>query len=67
MSTLKLLVYVAQISREQGAIQPKQYEQISTQAYNVQNLLGAWINSDSKRLRNSRRQEEQKEDQIRQE
>ena len=67
MSLLKLLVYVAQISREQQAIQPKQYEQISIQAYNVQNLLGAWINSDSKRLRNSRRQEEKKEDQIRQE
>ena len=47
MSTLKLLVYVAQISREQGAIQPKQYKQISIQVYNVQNLLGAWINSDS--------------------
>lgn len=40
MSTLKLLVYVAQVSMEQGAIQPKQFEQISVQAYNVQNLLG---------------------------
>ena len=40
MSTLKLLVYVAQISREQQAIQPKQFEQISIQAYNVKNLLG---------------------------
>ena len=72
MSTLKLLVYVAQISREQGAIQPKQYEQIrrakeEAGRANIQNLLGAWINSDSKRLRNSRRQEEKKENQIRQE
>ncbi len=50
MSTLKLLVYLAQVSMEQGAIQPRQYEQISLQTYNVQNLLGAWINSDSRRL-----------------
>ena len=50
MSTLKLLVYVAQVSMEQGAIQPKQYQQISQQAFNVENMLGAWMNSDQKRM-----------------
>ncbi len=50
MSTLKLLSYVAQLSAEQGAIQQKQYEQISIQTYNTQNLMGAWIMSDQKRM-----------------
>ena len=60
MSTLKLLSYVSQISMEQGAIQPKQYEQISMQVYNVQNLLGAWINSDTRRLQSPAKPDEQK-------
>ena len=55
LSTLKLLSYVAQVSLEQGAIQPKQYEQISMQAYNTQNLLGAWIISDQKRLNSGKK------------
>ncbi len=67
MSTLKLLGYVAQVSMEQGAIQPKQFEQISTQAYNVQNLLGAWINSDSKRLQKTRINKVKEEVRIQQE
>lgn len=54
MSTLKLLVYVAQVSMEQGAIQPKQYQQISQQAFNVENMLGAWMNSDQKRMNSGR-------------
>ena len=58
MSTLKLLVYVAQVSMEQGAIQPKQYEQISKQAYNTENLLGAWIISDQKRLASAKQKQE---------
>jgi len=58
MSTLKLLVYVAQVSMEQGAIQPKQYEQICQQAYNTQNLLGAWIISDQKRLNSAKAKQE---------
>lgn len=49
MSELKLLAYMAQLAMEQGAIQPKQYEQISKQAYDTQNMLGAWINSDIRR------------------
>ncbi len=58
MSTLKLLVYVAQVSMEQGAIQPKQYEQICQQAYNTQNLLGAWIISDQRRLSSAKPKQE---------
>lgn len=58
MSTLKLLVYVAQVSMEQGAIQPKQYEQICQQAFNTQNLLGAWIISDQKRLNSAKAKQE---------
>lgn len=58
MSTLKLLVYVAQVSMEQGAIQPKQYEHISKQAYNTENLLGAWIISDQKRLASAKQKQE---------
>ena len=58
LSTLKLLGYVSQLAMELQAIQPKQYEQISTQAYNVQNLLGAWIISDSRRLANREKKKE---------
>ena len=49
MSRLKLLSWMAQLSMECGAIQPKQFEQISKQTLDVQNLLGAWIQSDRKR------------------
>ena len=50
LSTLKLLVYVSEVSMQLGAIQPKQFEQISLQANTVQNMLGAWMNSDQKRM-----------------
>ena len=54
MATLKLLSYVAQVSMEQHAIQPHQYEQICKLAFNTENLLGAWIMSDQKRLNNEK-------------
>lgn len=50
MTDLKVLGYVALLSREQGCILPKQYEQISRQIADCQNLLGAWMNSDRRRL-----------------
>ena len=34
---------------KQNCILPKQYEQITKQIYDVQNMLGAWMNSDKKR------------------
>lgn len=50
MTDLKLLGYIALLSMEQGCILPKQYEQISRQISDCQNLLGAWMNSDRRRL-----------------
>ena len=50
LTELKLLGYMAQLAMEQGAILPRQYEQITKQVHDCQNMLGAWINSDRKRL-----------------
>ena len=50
LTDLKLLGYFSLLSREQACILPKQYEIISNYIYDCQNLLGAWINSDRKRL-----------------
>ena len=51
LTSLKVLGVIAQIAREQGCILPKQYEQITKQIADCQNLLGAWINSDKKRYK----------------
>ena len=50
LTELKLLGYMAQLSMEQGCIMPKQYEQITKKIHDCQNMLGAWLNSDRKRL-----------------
>lgn len=50
LTEIKLLGYMAQLAVEQGCILPKQYEQITKKIHDCQNLLGAWINSDRKRL-----------------
>ena len=50
MTNLKLLGYMAQLSMEQLCIQNKQFEQISKQVYDCQNMLGAWMNSDRRRF-----------------
>lgn len=50
MTDLKLLGYVALLSMEQKCILSKQYEQIAIQITACRNMLGAWINSDRKRL-----------------
>lgn len=50
MTDLKLLGYIALLSMEQSCILPKQYEQISRRITDCQNLLGAWMNSDRRRL-----------------
>lgn len=49
LTSVKLLGYMALLAREQEAILPKQYEQITKQAHECQKLLGGWINSDRKR------------------
>ena len=51
MTELKLLGYIALLAMEQGCILSKHYEQISRQATECQNLLGAWMNSDRRRLK----------------
>lgn len=50
LAELKLLGYMAQLAMEQGCILPKQYEQITKKIHDCQNMLGAWLNSDRKRL-----------------
>lgn len=51
MTSLKLLSYVSLLAMEQKSILLKQYEQISKISADCQNLLGAWISSDKKRLK----------------
>lgn len=50
MTNLKLLAYMAQVAMEQQCILLKQYEQITKQIHDCQNLLGAWMSSDKKRF-----------------
>ena len=50
MTDLKILAYFSLLAMEQKVILPKQYEQIARQSTDCQNLLGAWINSDRRRL-----------------
>ena len=50
MTSLKLLGYMAELAMKQQCILPKQYEQITKQIYDTQNLLGAWMNSDKRRF-----------------
>ena len=46
----KLLGYMAQLAMEQGCILPKQLEVMARLLLDTQNLTGAWMNSDKKRL-----------------
>ena len=50
MTAFRLLGTVAQIGSEQGAITAHQLEQIAMQVSDCEHLLGAWVNSDRKRL-----------------
>ena len=50
MTDIKILCYFSLLAMEQGCILAKQFEQISKQGTECQNLLGAWMNSDRKRL-----------------
>jgi hypothetical protein len=49
MSRLKLLSYMSELAMKQGCILAKQYEQVTKQVYDAENMLGAWMNSDKKR------------------
>ncbi len=50
MTDIKILCYFSMLAMEQGCILQKQFEQISKLGTEAQNLLGAWMNSDRKRL-----------------
>ena len=50
LTSLKLLAYFSEIAMMQNCILPKQYEQIAKLTTDCQCLVGAWINSDKKRL-----------------
>ena len=48
---VKMLLYFALIARENQCFLPKQYEQISTQAYEVNRMITAWARSDLRRYK----------------
>lgn len=50
MTDLKLLGYISLLAMEQKCILPKQYEQISRLITDCRNMIGAWQNSDRRRL-----------------
>ena len=50
LTSLKLLSYISLLAMEQNCILPKQYEQIARQCSDCMNLVGAWMNSDRRRL-----------------
>jgi len=50
LTSSKLLAYFSEIAMTQNCILPKQYEQIAILTADCQRLVGAWINSDKKRL-----------------
>ena len=50
MTDLKILAYISMLAMEQECILARQYEQIARQCTECQNLFGAWMNSDRRRL-----------------
>ena len=50
LTDLKLLAYIAEMAMTQGCLLPKQFEEIAKLTTDCQRLLGAWINSDKKRI-----------------
>lgn len=51
MTQLKLLGFLSHIACEQQCILPKQFEKISRMIYSSCNMLGGWINADSRRIK----------------
>ncbi|MCL1996249.1 MAG: four helix bundle protein [Defluviitaleaceae bacterium] len=50
LTTLKIIAYFSEMAVTHKCLLPKQYEQIAKLTTDCQRLLGAWINSDKKRL-----------------
>lgn len=51
LTQLKLLGYIAQLSKDQNCITKKQYEQIAMKISDCQKLLGGWLKNDKKRVK----------------
>ena len=52
LSNLRILSYISLLAMEQKCILMKQYEIISKFSADCQNMVGAWIISDNKRMNN---------------
>ena len=50
LTTCKLIAYLSEMAMTHKCILPKQYEQIAKQTTDCSRLIGAWINSDKKRM-----------------
>jgi hypothetical protein len=50
ITDIKLLAYFSEVALQQHCILDRQYEQIARLSTDCRHLLGAWINSDRKRL-----------------
>ena len=50
LTIFKLIAYISELAMKEKCILFKQYEQIAKLTTDCQRLLGAWINSDKKRL-----------------
>ncbi len=50
LTLVKILVYLAEIARNTGALLPKHYEQISMHANEVSAIVTAWMRSDERRF-----------------
>jgi hypothetical protein len=50
LTTLKIIAYISELAMTEKCLLFKQYEQIAKLTTDCQRLVGAWINSDKKRL-----------------
>ena len=50
LTTLKIIAYISELAMTEKCLLLKQYEQIAKLTTECRRLMGAWINSDKKRL-----------------
>jgi len=50
LTELKLLAYIAELAMTHGCLLRKQFEEIAKLTTDCRHLLGAWMNSDKKRI-----------------
>ncbi|MDR2436735.1 MAG: hypothetical protein LBD17_01505 [Endomicrobium sp.] len=51
LTSVKILAYIAFVSVQHRCILAKQLEEIAGLTTDIQRLIGAWVNSDRKRLK----------------